>query len=156
MALVVPMSSFRTTLKKVFKNIKGLSASMVIGPAQVSKEKYDLLVVDESHRLRRRVNLGAYFGAFDKACQALNLDKHKASELDWVTMQSKHTVLFYDEGQSIKPSDTKKEEFDIMKSSKDTSILKLNSQFRVKGGNEYVEYIDSLLNNKLKEDSSIF
>ena len=98
MALVVPMSSFRTTLKKVFKNIKGLSASMVIGPAQVSKEKYDLLVVDESHRLRRRVNLGAYFGAFDKACQALNLDKHKASELDWVTMQSKHTVLFYDEG----------------------------------------------------------
>ena len=156
MALVVPMSSFRTTLKKVFKNIKGLSASMVIGPAQVSKEKYDLLVVDESHRLRRRVNLGAYFGAFDKACQALNLDKHKASELDWVTMQSKHTVLFYDEGQSIKPSDTKKEEFDIMKSSKDTSILKLKSQFRVKGGNEYVEYIDSLLNNKLKEDSSIF
>jgi len=156
MALVVPMSSFRTTLKKVFKNIKGLSASMVIGPAQVSKEKYDLLVVDESHRLRRRVNLGAYFGAFDKACQALNLDKHKASELDWVTMQSKHTVLFYDEGQSIKPSYTKKEEFDIMKSSKDTSILKLKSQFRVKGGNEYVEYIDSLLNNKLKEDSSIF
>ena len=156
MALVVPMSSFRTTLKKVFKNIKGLSASMVIGPAQVSKEKYDLLVVDESHRLRRRVNLGAYFGAFDKACIALKLDKHNASELDWVTMQSKHTVLFYDEGQSIKPSDTKKEEFDIMKSSKDTSILKLKSQFRVKGGNEYVEYIDSLLNNKLKEDSSIF
>ncbi|MDB4108456.1 DUF2075 domain-containing protein [Flavobacteriaceae bacterium] len=156
MALVVPMSSFRTTLKKVFKNIKGLSASMVIGPAQVSKEKYDLLVVDESHRLRRRVNLGAYFGAFDKACQALNLDKHKASELDWVTMQSKHTVLFYDEGQSIKPSDTKKEEFDIIKSSKDTFILKLKSQFRVKGGNEYVEYIDSLLNNKLRKDSSIF
>ena len=70
MALVIPMSSFRTTLKKVFKNIKGLSASMVIGPAQVSKEKYDLLVVDESHRLRRRVNLGAYFGAFDKACHS--------------------------------------------------------------------------------------
>jgi DUF2075 family protein/predicted GIY-YIG superfamily endonuclease/SOS-response transcriptional repressor LexA len=156
MALVVPMSSFRTTLKKVFKNIKGLSASMVIGPAQVSKEKYDLLVVDESHRLRRRVNLGAYFGAFDKACLALNLDKHNASELDWVTMQSKHTVLFYDEGQSIKPSDAKKEQFDLIKRNKDTSILKLKSQFRVKGGNAYVEYIDSLLHNKLKEGSSTF
>lgn len=156
MALVVPMSSFRTTLKKVFKNIKGLSASMVIGPAQVSKEKYDLLVVDESHRLRRRVNLGAYFGAFDKACLALNLDKHNASELDWVTMQSKHTVLFYDEGQSIKPSDAKKEQFDLIKRNKDTSILKLKSQFRVKGGNAYVEYIDSLLYNNLKEDSSTF
>jgi len=156
MALVVPMSSFRTTLKKVFKNIKGLSASMVIGPAQVSKEKYDLLVVDESHRLRRRVNLGAYFGAFDKACIALNLDKHNASELDWVTMQSKHTVLFYDEGQSIKPSDAKKEQFDLIKRDKKTSILKLKSQFRVKGGNAYVEYIDSLLHDKLKVDSSKF
>lgn len=156
MALVVPMSSFRTTLKKVFKNIKGLSASMVIGPAQVSKEKYDLLVVDESHRLRRRVNLGAYFGAFDKACIALNLNKHNASELDWVTMQSKHTVLFYDEGQSIKPSDAKKEQFDLIKRDKKTSILKLKSQFRVKGGNAYVEYIDSLLHDKLKVDSSKF
>ena len=156
MALVVPMSSFRTTLKKVFKNIKGLSANMVIGPAQVSKEKYDLLVVDESHRLRRRVNLGAYFGAFDKACLALNLDKHNASELDWVTMQSKHTVLFYDEGQSIKPSDAKKEQFDLIKRDKNTSILKLKSQFRVKGGNAYVEYIDSLLHDKLKVDSSKF
>ena len=156
MALVVPMSSFRTTLKKVFKNIKGLSASMVIGPAQVSKEKYDLLVVDESHRLRRRVNLGAYFGAFDKACIALNLNKHNASELDWVTMQSKHTVLFYDEVQSIKPSDAKKEQFDLIKRDKNTSILKLKSQFRVKGGNAYVDYIDSLLHVKLKADSSKF
>jgi DUF2075 family protein/predicted GIY-YIG superfamily endonuclease/SOS-response transcriptional repressor LexA len=156
MALVVPMSSFRTTLKKVFKNIKGLSASMVIGPAQVSKEKYDLLVVDESHRLRRRVNLGAYFGAFDKACLALNIDKHNTSELDWVTMQSKHTVLFYDEGQSIKPSDAKKEEFDLIKGKKNTSILKLKSQFRVRGGNAYVEYIDSLLNNKLEKGVSKF
>ncbi|MEH6770042.1 DNA/RNA helicase domain-containing protein [Maribacter arcticus] len=151
MALVVPMSSFRATLKKVFKNIKGLSASMVIGPAQVSKEKYDLLVVDESHRLRRRVNLGAYFGAFDKACQTLNLDKHKSSELDWVTKQSKHTVLFYDEAQSIKPSDAKKEEFDLLKENKQTSILKLKSQFRVRGGNAYVQYVDSLLKNKLKK-----
>lgn len=156
MALVVPMSSFRKTLKKVFKNIKGLSASMVIGPAEVSKNKYDLLVVDESHRLRRRVNLGAYFGAFDKACIALNLDKHTCSELDWVTMQSKHTVLFYDDGQSIKPSDAKKEAFDQLKANKQTEILKLKSQFRVKGGNAYVEYIDSLLQNKLTKDTPKF
>lgn len=156
MALVVPMSSFRATLKKVFKNIKGLSASMVIGPAQVSKEKYDLLVVDESHRLRRRVNLGAYFGAFDKACLTLNLDKHKTSELDWVTKQAKNTILFYDEGQSIKPSDAKTTDFALLKENKQTSILKLKSQFRVRGGNAYVEYIDSLLNTTLKKESHKF
>lgn len=156
MALVVPMSSFRTTLKKVFKNIKGLSASMVIGPAQVSREKYDLLVVDESHRLRRRVNLGAYFGAFDKACLELKLEKEKSSELEWVVRQSKHTILFYDEDQSIKPSDTKKEDFDLLKGQKETSLLKLKSQFRVKGGNAYVEFIDSLLRSNLNSDSLKF
>ncbi|SHJ90140.1 hypothetical protein SAMN04487911_1543 [Arenibacter nanhaiticus] len=156
MALVVPMSSFRATLKKVFKNIKGLSASMVIGPAEVSKNKYDLLVVDESHRLRRRVNLGAYFGAFDKACEALGLDKHNCSELDWVLMQATHTVLFYDENQSIKPSDAKKEDFDALKKSNKTATLTLKSQFRVKGGNAYVEYIDALLHSKLNGHTEFF
>lgn len=156
MALVVPMSSFRSTLKKVFKNIKGLSASMVIGPAEVSKSKYDILVVDESHRLRRRVNLGAYFGAFDKACEALGLDKHSCSELDWVTMQSSNTILFYDEGQSIKPSDAKKEDFDKLKANKNTSLLKLKSQFRVKGGNAYVNYVNSLLSCSIKRTDQLY
>lgn len=156
MALVVPMASFRSTLKKVFKNIKGLSASMVIGPAEVSKNKYDLLVVDESHRLRRRVNLGAYFGAFDKACLALGLDKHSCSELDWVTMQSSNTILFYDENQSIKPSDARKEDFDRLKSQKDSSVLRLKSQFRVRGGNAYVNFVDSLLNCKIQNPTEVF
>ncbi|TNE55199.1 MAG: DUF2075 domain-containing protein [Bacteroidetes bacterium] len=156
MALVVPMSSFRTTLKKVFKNIKGLNANMVISPAEVRKGKYDILMVDESHRLRRRVNLGTYFGAFDKTCETLNLDKYSCSELDWVTMQSLNTILFYDEGQSIKPSDVKKEAFCKLKSNKNTLILKLKSQFRAMGGNAYVDFIDSLLNCKLHYSQNNF
>lgn len=145
MALVVPMSSFRNTLKKVFKNIKGLSGSMVIGPAEVTKNEYDLIVVDESHRLRRRVNLGAYFGAFDKANAALGLQKMKGNELDWMLMQSKKTVLFYDEGQSIKPSDVLKEDFERLKTKNSTQIQKLKSQFRVRGGNAYVDFVHKLL-----------
>ena len=120
MAIVVPMSSFRNTLKKVFKNIKGLSSNMVIGPAEIVKESYDIVLVDESHRLRRRVNLGAYFGAFDIVCKKLNLDKSDCSELDWILMQSTRAVFFYDEDQSIKPSDVKKEKFDLLKTKKDT------------------------------------
>ena len=154
MALVVPMSSFRSTLKKVFKNIKGLSANMVIGPAEVATQKYDLLVIDESHRLRQRVNLGAYFGAFDKACSALDLDKNSCSELDWVLQQSNKTILFYDQNQSIKPSDTEKADFDTLKNLQSTSLLKLRSQFRVKGGNAYVEFIDQLLNVNIEKSSS--
>lgn len=152
MALVVPMASFRSTLKQVFKNIKGLNVSMVIGPAEVTKTKYDLLVVDESHRLRRRVNLGAYYGAFDKACNNLGLDKNSCTELDWVVMQAENTVLFYDESQSIKPSDATKEDFDKLKALGTTKIEKLKSQFRVRGGNAYVEYVGNLLNCSLRPD----
>ena len=156
MAIVVPMSSFRNTLKKVFKNIKGLSSNMVIGPAEIVKESYDIVLVDESHRLRRRVNLGAYFGAFDIVCKKLNLDKSDCSELDWILMQSTRAVFFYDEDQSIKPSDVKKEKFDLLKTKKDTKIERLKSQFRVRGGNDYVQYIDSLLKCSLNSQTKLF
>lgn len=53
MGLVIPMQSFRKTIKNVFKNIKGLSNKMVIGPSEVANKKYDLLIVDEGHRLRQ-------------------------------------------------------------------------------------------------------
>ncbi len=156
MALVVPMASFRNTLKKVFKNVKGLNASMVIGPAEIVKENFDIIFVDESHRLRRRVNLGTYFHAFDVVCEKLNLDKNKCSELDWVIKQAKNAILFYDENQSIKPSDVKKEDFDKLKSNSLTKVEYLKSQFRVKGGNNYVKYVSNLLNCKLDLAKEIF
>ena len=156
MALVVPMSSFRSTLKRVFKNIKGLNANMVIGPAEIVKDTFDIVVIDESHRLRRRVNLGAYFRAFDVASEKLGLDKHTCNELDWIEIQSETAIYFYDENQSIKPSDVKKEDFDRLKSNYTTKIEYLKSQFRVKGGNDYVDYITNLLNCKLNENDSKF
>jgi len=155
MALVVPMSSFRNTLKKVFRNIKGLNSKMVIGPSELVKEKYDIVIVDESHRLRRRVNL-TNFASFDTVCRKLNLDKNTCSELDWVLLQSKKPILFYDENQSIKPSDVRGEDFDRLLSNKQTKVEYLKSQFRVKGGNGYVKYIDNLLNCKLNSSTQIF
>ncbi len=156
MALVVPMDSFRTTLKKVFRNIKGLMANMVIGPAEVSRNKYDIIIVDESHRLRKRVNLGTYFGAFDKANERLGLTKNTGNELDWVLMQGKKTILFYDKGQSIKPSDVDQSDFDKLKNNSKTTVSKLTSQFRVKGGVDYITYIDNLLNCRFKKSDSVY
>lgn len=156
MALVVPMSSLRKTLQKVFKNVKGLRANMVIGPAELAKSQFNIVIVDESHRLRRRVNLGAYFGAFDKINLKLNLDKFSGNELAWVGLQSSKAILFYDEGQSIKPSDVLKDDFDYLKSRDDTKIEYLQSQFRVKGGNSYVKYVDDLLKCNLDNSQDIF
>lgn len=154
MALVIPMSSFRNTIKKVFKNVKGLNQTMVIGPAELAKDKYDIVMVDESHRLRRRVNLGTYFNAFDNVCEKLGLNKDTCSEVDWVIKQSKKAIFFYDENQSIKPSDAKKEDFDKLKAETTTKIEYLRSQFRVKGGNNYVQFIDKLLHCKLEDQQT--
>lgn len=145
MALVVPMSSFRKTLQKAFRNVAGLKASMVIGPSDLAKREYDIVLVDESHRLRKRNALGAYYRAFDKVCEALGFDKHGCSELDWVLKQSGKAVFFYDENQSVKPSDANSADFTHLKAMSSTQVQTLSSQFRVRAGQPYVEFVDKLL-----------
>lgn len=153
MALVVPMNSFRKTLKRAFRNVAGLRAGMVIGPSDLARQSYDVVLVDESHRLRRRVNLGTYFGAFDKACEALGLDKEKCSEVDWVVLQSKKAVFFYDPNQTIKPSDACASDFQSIKSSPHSQVMTLASQFRVQAGQHYVTFVGDLLNGRLSDDA---
>lgn len=150
MALVVPMTSFRNTLKKAFRNVSGLKADMVISPSELVKQNYDIVLVDESHRLRKRTSLGAYFGAFDKACAALGLDKHVCSELDWVCKQSAKAIFFYDENQSIKPSDANATDFARLKAASSTQVQTLSSQFRVRAGQPFVKFVDDLLNVRLQ------
>ena len=151
-ALVVPMSSFRATMKKVFTTVKGLKGNMVIGPADLSRNEYDIVLVDEAHRLRQRVNLGSYFKAFDTANARLGFAKESGTELDWVVMQADRKVLFYDSLQSIRPSDVRKEKFDTLKQASNTSTQRLRSQFRVKAGDDYVKFVNDLLRNKLSKE----
>ncbi|MDP1757284.1 MAG: DUF2075 domain-containing protein, partial [Pseudohongiella sp.] len=151
MALVVPMASFRATLQKAFANISGLRSKMVIGPAELAKQHYDIVLVDEAHRLRRRINLGAYYGAFDKTSIALGFDPKQCSEVDWVLKQSDRAVFFYDTDQTIKPSDAAADVFAALKASPDTEVQQLVSQFRVLGGNPYVKFIDDLLITRLSD-----
>lgn len=150
MALVIPMSSFRKTISKVFKNIKGLSSDMVIGPSDLAKKKYDLVIVDEGHRLRQRVNLGPYFKPFDNTSQKLGFDESKCSELDWVLKQSQKCLIFYDRFQSIKPSDVNRERFVRLEKDKTTRIETLKTQFRSKGGINFVNFIHNLLDAKIE------
>jgi len=70
--------------------------------------------------------------------------------------QSESAVYFYDENQSIKPSDVKKEDFDKLKLNSLTKTEYLKSQFRAKGGNDYVNYITKLLNCKLTNNDALF
>lgn len=150
MGLVIAMGSFRKTIKKVFRNINGLNSNLVIGPSDLEFETYDILFVDESHRLRKRVNLGPYFKIFDKVCKALSLDKLNTSELAWTQLRSNKVLYFYDAKQSIKPSDVDAVDFENLKNASNSINVKLHSQFRVKGGNGFVDFVNNLLDNTFK------
>jgi len=146
--LVIPMDNLRTTLKKVFRHIKGLNSNMVLSPHEVGKSNdiYDLLIVDEAHRLRRRKNLTQY-GTFDENNRRLGLGKN-GTELDWILLKSKYQLFFYDEGQSIKPTDIKKEDFQKLIFRKNYHTYSLTTQLRcMKGGEEYVDYIKTIFSD---------
>ena len=146
--LVIPMDNLRTTLRKVFKHIKGLNSKMVLSPHDIGKsdEIYDLLIVDEAHRLRRRKNLTQY-GTFDENNRKMGLGK-EGTELDWILKKSKYQIFFYDEGQSIKPTDIKKEKFCELMQKKNFRTYRLTTQLRcMAGGEEYVGYVKSIFSN---------
>ena len=154
--LVIPMDNLRTTLKKVFKHIKGLNSNMVLSPNDVAKSygTYDLLIVDEAHRLRRRKNLTQY-GTFDKNNRRFNLGKN-GTELDWILLKSKYQIFFYDENQSIKPTDIRKEDFEKLIFN-NKHIYPLTTQLRcIKGGQEYVDYVKSIFSNNPPKKRVIF
>lgn len=139
-ALVVPMEGLRETYQKVVKRISKLGPQSVIGPNEAAKQHYDILIVDEAHRLRRRVNLGRAFGAYDKTTVALDLSK-EATQLEWIRASSTQQVLFYDKRQSIVPGDIRPEEIERLQA----KHYELVSQMRVEGGEDYLKYIDDLL-----------
>lgn len=140
-ALVIPMTSLRDTLKKVFRKIKGLNASMVLAPSQVTRDHYDLIIVDEAHRLRQRKNLSGYV-PFDQANIYYGLGK-EGNQLDWILKASDSQILMFDEKQSVMPGDIPVSLIKNLAAEK----FYLSSQLRVQGGEDYIEYIDNILNS---------
>lgn len=140
--LVVPMASLRKTIAKVFSKIKGLKSNMIIGPNDVVKNQYDLLIVDESHRLQRRKGIMGY-GAFDAVNKRLGLG-NEGTQLDWILRSSKYQIFFYDENQSVKPADIRPEDFKKLT----TKEYRLVSQIRVEAGEEYIKFIEDIFDLK--------
>ncbi|MGV3698177.1 DNA/RNA helicase domain-containing protein [Flavobacterium sp.] len=149
--LVVAMSSLRESLQSVFRKIPGLKSSMILSPSDTFKikDKYDLLIIDEAHRLRQYKNIG-WRGVYKKNNQKLGLDD-KGNELDWILANSKNQIFFYDGAQSVKPSDINESYFDNLIKNANTLNLELKSQMRVKGGNDYISFVDQLLHVRRKE-----
>jgi len=153
---VVPMKELYSVMKRIFTSIDGLSADMVLRPKEVMKHnRYDVLFVDEAHRLYRRCNLSsakAYsdFDAINKSlmADAYRKDVNDYTELDWIIRQSRYQVLFYDERQRIRSCDIDVERYKRICQPHLFQSIELFSQMRCKGGNGYYEYVKEILESK--------
>ena len=146
--LVVPMVQLRSTIKRIFSSVDGLSEAMVISPEEVVNNYYDVLIVDEAHRLYRRKHLpGSHlYIKFDAINRSLMGDEFTATEadlteLDWIIKSSRLQVLFYDEYQTIRATDIGPERFASICKPHLYYYAELLSQMRCQGGNGYYEYI---------------
>ena len=157
--LVIPQKSLQTSLKRVFDKVQALDKTMVLSPAEVVKDylktgrKFDLLIVDEGHRLKCRYkgHLSNY-AIFDKCNRDIGLDKMQGTELDWLMMCSENRIIFRDGLQTVRPCDIPTEDFYQILTKRYNNVayldLRLDTQWRCAGGNEYVEYIKKLLSGE--------
>ena len=151
--IVVSMSNLRATLKDVFGSTYGLSRDMVYSPSQIanSKECFDLLIVDEAHRLKAPRNMmGTEIGNIRSNNRKLGINKD-GTQLDWIIAKSKHQIFFYDEFQSIKRTDIDASCFRKLEQM-GAKHLDLDTQVRCgKGGQKYVNYVRELFSDNPPE-----
>ena len=160
---VVPQQSLRKTLQKVFKKTPGLNKDMVLSPFDLGKagKVYDLLVVDEAHRLRQRSNQEA--ASQNKSFHDINVklfgqDDKEITQLDWVRKLSKHQVLLVDIDQTVRPGDLPQSlTLELVKTAKASDrFQKLVSQMRIPNGSDYVEYVSQVFSQGSETKTTAF
>jgi len=149
---VIPQQSLRESIKKVFRKTPGLAAEMVMTPFDVglSDGHFDLLIIDEAHRLNQRANQPS--GVQNKKFQVITeklfgSDDSSKTQLDWIRTKSDHQIFLLDAAQSIRPADVPPELLaELVRDARDAKRhYPLLSQMRVKAGSDYVTYVRRVL-----------
>lgn len=150
--IVIPQQSLRRSVQKVFAKTPGLEKGMVLTPFQVgeSEDDFDLLVVDEAHRLNQRANQPS--GALNKKFPEINTklfgaDDLSKTQLDWIRAKSRHQVLLLDDAQSVRPADLPSHVIGplVQEAKEQFRYYPLASQMRVAGGADYIDFIRRML-----------
>lgn len=150
---VTPMESLNKTLKKLTRYLPGLKPGDILTPSDVTKkDRYDILLVDEAHRLGNYLTAGAGIGAFYNTCERLNLPR-TSSQVDWIFKCCDKAYLFYDPKQQVRASGLNRDDLEqrlnqLEEAGIETEEFNLSTQMRVRGGDEYLDFIYDLLDNK--------
>lgn len=149
--LVVPQQSLRNSIKSVFKRTPGLNPDQVLTPFDVgaSDTHWDLLIVDEAHRLNQRANQpsGVQNRKFiDITATLFGEDDITKTQLDWIRARSRHQLLMVDPEQSVRPADLPPELLRslVEEAKNEGRHYPLVSQLRVKAGDDYIAWVRSI------------
>ncbi|MEV7767084.1 DNA/RNA helicase domain-containing protein [Microbacterium sp. Kw_RZR3] len=150
--LVVPQQSLRESIKKVFEKTPKISENQVLSPFDVGKsqEPFDLLIVDETHRLNRRANQSS--GVRNRDFAEINRrlfgsDDVNKTQLDWIRAQSRHQILLIDERQAVRPADLSRESLsaEIAEAQRAHRRFPLARQMRVRADADYIGFVRAML-----------
>ncbi len=149
--LVVPQQSLRDSIKRVFTRTPGLDPNQVLTPFNVgeSDERWDLLIVDEAHRLNQRANQpsASQNRRFtDITTKLFGSNDVTKTQLDWIRARSRHQLLMVDPEQSVRPADLPPELLRSLvdEAQSDGRHYPLVSQLRVKAGDDYIAWVRSI------------
>jgi DUF2075 family protein len=161
--LVIPQLSLRKTVEKVFSRTPGLDKSMVLAPFDLAGniEKFDLLIVDETHRLQQRNNQPA--AVLNTKFKETNIkllggDDIHFTQLDWVKAISRNQIFLLDKAQSVKPADLPERTIEALLNQAKAKghFFPLTSQMRVNGGEDYIAYIGDVLRGTYSGERKTF
>ena len=154
-AFVIPQQALRKSVQRVFAKTPGLEKATVMSPFEVGKsaEHFDLIVVDEAHRLNRRANQASASQNTDFARineLLFGVDDASKTQLDWIFEKSTHRILLLDPLQAVRPADLPLAELNRLTSAarQDGRFFPLRSQMRVRAGDDYVGYARGVLSNR--------
>ncbi|MGP5127699.1 DNA/RNA helicase domain-containing protein [Brachybacterium tyrofermentans] len=153
--LVVPQKSLRKSITKVFRKAPALRGAQVLTPYEVAdaEEDFDVIVVDEAHRLTQRgaQSHGTLTGRYGEITRRLfgEDDDYSINQLDWIRKRAQHTILLLDTAQSVRPIDIEPEVFErvITETRDQKRLYPLDTQMRVKGGKEYLEFAREVISD---------
>jgi DUF2075 family protein len=155
-ALVIPQKSLRASITKVFKKAPALRGVQVLTPYDVAdaEEDFDVVIVDEAHRLTQRgaQSHGTLTARYAETTKRLlgGEDDLSYNQLDWIRQRSRHTILLLDTAQSVRPIDIEPAVLEavVKQTRANHRHYPLDTQMRVTGGKEYLEFVRSLVSDE--------
>ncbi|THE08275.1 DUF2075 domain-containing protein [Microbacterium oleivorans] len=149
---VVPQQSLRESIKRVFRKTPKVSDAQILTPFDVgtSHERWDVLIVDETHRLNQRANQSS--GVNNKRFITINEklygnDDRSKTQLDWIRTQSTHQIYLLDAEQTVRPADLPQRVLRALSEGARAAHRRypLSTQMRVRAGTDYVKFIRAML-----------